>query len=449
MLSRLLAALVLLAACVAVGALLGGWLFGRAVAGAWLGVPVGVVLLVLLDARRAHRLLQWLRDEERSPAPRDPGHWGELAYRIERALRLRERALHDEQQQLQQFLSAIEASPNGVMLLDAQGQVDWCNAVAADHFGLDAVRDQRQRLTNLVRDPVFVSYLTEENFDEPIVFRAPRGRSTLSVQPRRYGDGQLLLLSQDITETERADAMRRSFVANVSHEIRTPLTVLAGFVDTLADLPLTDEERARVLVLMRQQTDRMQALVADLLTLAQLEGSPRPPADRWLPLAPLLRRPLADAQALSGDRHRLLLDTGDEPVDALELAGVESELLSAIANLLTNAVRYTPPGGRVTLSWRSRPGGGGEIAVQDTGVGIAREHIPRLTERFFRVDGSRSRDTGGTGLGLSIVKHVVQRHGGELLIDSEPGQGSNFRIVLPASRLRRVDLTEPVAADPA
>ena len=422
-------------AALIVGALF-GWLTGAVLGHARLGGAVGGLIglsaVVLSDARRAHRLLSWLRGPQLPPAPRDTGFWGELAYRIERALRNKDLALSQERQRLEQFFAAIEASPNGVMLLDPAGQIDWCNSVGAEHFDLDPARDRRQRVTNLVRAPAFVAYLQAGQFDEAIVFTGPTGRNTLSVLVRPYGEGMKLVLSQDITERERADAMRRDFVANVSHEIRTPLTVVAGFVETLAQLPLTEVERKRVLALMGQQTDRMQALVGDLLTLAQLEGSPRPSADRWLPLAPLLQRARADAAALSTGRHEIDR-VGDEDV---EIAGSEPELLSAIGNLLNNAVRYTPEGGKIGLGWRLRPDGSGEIEVSDSGIGIAREHLPRLTERFYRVDGSRSRDTGGTGLGLSIVKHVVQRHGGEIDVQSEPGKGSSFRLVLPALRVR-------------
>jgi two-component system phosphate regulon sensor histidine kinase PhoR len=226
--------------------------------------------------------------------------------------------------------------------------------------------------------------------------------------------------------------MRRDFVANVSHEIRTPLTVLAGFVETLESLPLDDAERDRVLALMRQQTDRMQLLVTDLLALAQLEDSPRPPHDRWVVMPALLGSVEAQAVALSAGRHRIEVRC---ETDA-EVAGSETELASAVGNLMSNAVRYTPAGGDIALAWRRRADGSGEIEVRDTGIGIAREHLPRVTERFYRVDASRARDTGGTGLGLAIVKHVVQRHGGELEIRSEPGKGSSFRILLPAARLR-------------
>jgi two-component system phosphate regulon sensor histidine kinase PhoR len=369
-----------------------------------------------------------------TPAPRDSGFWGELAYRTEKALRARELALRQEQEQLSQFLSAIEASPNGVMMLDGSDQIEWCNSVAAEHFGLDPVRDRRQRVTNLVRMPAFVAHLQGGRYDDAVVFPGPLGRTTLSVLVRPYGDGRKLVLTQDITERERTEAMRRDFVANVSHEIRTPLTVLAGFVETMAGLPLTEVERQRVLSLMQQQTDRMQALVGDLLTLAKLEGSPRPAADRWVAVGGVMRKAWADAQALSAGRHLIEIEGGDDA----EVAGSDAELYSAVGNLLNNAVRYTPDGGVIQLRWLWRADGGASLEVQDGGIGIAREHLPRLTERFYRVDGSRSRDTGGTGLGLSIVKHVAQRHGGEIDIQSELGKGSIFKLALPALRVRRL-----------
>jgi len=424
----------------ALGAALLGFIVGAVVRSATghdaLGLLAGVVsaavLMLMLDAVRGHRLLSWLRGNQFDNAPRDTGLWGEIGYRIERAVRDRDRAVSRGRLELAQFLSAIEASPNGMLILDAQEQIVWCNRVAADHFSLDPRRDLRQRITNLVRAPAFVAYLQGGSYAEPLVLGNSRAQGTLSIVVREYGEGMRLVLSLDITERVRNEAMRRDFVANVSHEIRTPLTVLSGFIETLHNLPLTPVERDRVLTLMNQQTQRMQTLVSDLLTLAQLEGSPRPAPDRWVALDGLLARIAADAEVLSGGRHVLRL----RPETHAELAGVESELLSAIANLVTNAVRYTPEGREIEVAWRVLEGGNGEITVIDTGPGIAREHIPRLTERFYRVDGSRSRETGGTGLGLSIVKHVMQRHGGELLVQSEVGKGSRFRLVFPAARVR-------------
>jgi two-component system phosphate regulon sensor histidine kinase PhoR len=422
-----------------VGGALGLWLGGRIdapVAGALIGSVGGVVLAVLFDTLRAYRLIHWLSGSQENQAPRDTGFWGELGYRVERSIHLREQRITGEQTRLAQFLSAIEASPNGVLLLDANDQIEWCNSVAAAHFGLHPERDRRQRVTNLVRSPAFVAYLQAGDFDEPVLVTGLLGRDKLSVHIRPYGDGLKLVLSQDISERERSEGMRRDFVANVSHEIRSPLTVLSGFIETMADLPLTEVERRRVLALMGQQAQRMQTLVNDLLTLAQLEGSPRPASDRWIPVTKLLAQAHADGAALSMARHQFSFP--DEVTE--QLAGAEAELMSAVGNLVTNAVRYTPEGGRIHVTWRVRPDGAGVVTVSDTGIGIAREHIPRLTERFYRVDGSRSRETGGTGLGLSIVKHVVQRHGGELDVQSEPGKGSMFSLIFPPGRVRPITL---------
>ena len=414
-----------------------GYLVGREANAPVLSMLLGgicaVAALAVFDTLRGYRLIHWLRGSQESEAPSDTGFWGEIGYRMERSIRTRELGMVQEQTRLSQFLSAIEASPNGVLLLDSGDQIEWCNSVAADHFGLDPQRDRRQRVTNLVRAPAFVAHLQGGQFSEAVVFPEPRGKGTLSVLIRRYGEDMKLVLSQDITEGERSDAMRRDFVANVSHEIRTPLTVLSGFIETMSSLPLTEIERKRVLGLMSQQTQRMSDLVSDLLILAQLEGSPRPTSDRWVSLALLLKQVEADATALSAGRHTL----GFAAEPEVQIACIEAELLSAVANLVNNAIRYTPDGGKVDVVWRRRADGSGELSVADTGPGIAREHLPRLTERFYRVDGSRSRDTGGTGLGLAIVKHVVQRHGGELDIQSEIGKGSTFRLILPAARVRQ------------
>lgn len=401
-------------------------------AGLALGALGGLALVVLLDATRARRLLLWLRGAQVDEAPRHTGFWGELGYRIERVLRARERDLQQERERIAQFLSAIEASPNGVLLLDSNDQIEWCNSVAADHLGIDPLRDLRQPLTNLVRAPAFVAHLQSSASDEAVSFAQPGRPGTLSVLIRPYGQGQKLLLTQDITERLRTDEMRRDFVANVSHEIRTPLTVLAGFVETLHHIELSAVERERVLDMMTQQTDRMRSLVDDLLTLAQLEGSPRPRTDQWVTVDALMRRVEADARPLSAGRHALEFDAGASGA----IAGSEAELLSALGNLVTNAIRYTPSGGRIAVTWQRRANGSAAFEVSDTGVGVAPEHLARLGERFYRVDGSRSRESGGTGLGLAIAKHAVQRHGGALEVESEPGKGSTFRLVFPPARVR-------------
>ena len=442
LLPRLLAAGLALVGGAAVGAV-AGFTFDAAQGGAVVGAVVAVLTLLTHDAWHGKRLLRWLQDARAGEMPPVTGVWGDLGYRVERLLREHEAELARERERLARFVAAIDASPNGVLLLDVEDAIVWSNKVAADHLGVDPRRDVGQRVTHLVRHPGFVAYLQRRAFDASMTLGAPDGRGTLLIQARPVGDGQTLVLTQDVTERERADAMRRDFVANVSHEIRTPLTVLAGFVETMQTLQLTEAERKRVLHLMAQQTERMQLLVSDLLMLAQLEGSPRPAADRWVPLARLVQRIEADARTLSAGRHWI----GVDPLPDVEIAGNEVELQSAIGNLMSNAVRYTPDDGRIELRWIERADGGA-LEVADTGIGVAREHIARLTERFYRVDASRARGTGGTGLGLSIVKHVMQRHGGAIEIDSEPGKGSRFRLVFPTVRLRRAEPAPPPPPPP-
>ena len=417
---------------------------------AWLGAWLGAVLWLLLDAWRAQRLLNVLRRDAAGLPSRGAGVWGELSERIRKLLREREQQTRQAEDRLQEFLAAIQASPNGVVLLDEQGRIEWCNQTAAGQFGIDAERDLLQHMANLVRDPAFVAYLASWNYSRDVVIDAqgPQQRShpaRLSVQVHPYAGNRRMLLTRDITSLEQAEAMRRDFVANVSHEIRTPLTVLAGFVETLQNLPLDAEERARYLGLMSQQSHRMETLVNDLLTLSRLEGSAAPPATRWTRMRALMAQCEDEGRGLSSrlssHGHRLSFSMEADS----EIAGAPTELQSAMSNLLSNAIRYTPGGGEVAVSWRLLPDGRGEYAVRDSGPGIAAEHLPRLTERFYRIDRSRSRETGGTGLGLAIVKHIAQRHGAELRIESTLGKGSRFALVFPPARLRQATPLSAVA----
>lgn len=428
------------------GLQLGAGLLGlewAAYPGALIAVVLAGIFWLLMDAVRGLRVMRWLRSGEATQAPHMQGWWGEITDRTRRWLRQTQQKMLDAETRLQEFLAAIQASPNGVVLLDAQGRIEWCNQIAAEHFGFDAQRDLQQQIGNLVRDPAFAAYYADTDFSRG-AFMLGRGSSAsrpvrLSVHLHPYGDGRRLLLSRDVTALEQAEAMRRDFVANVSHEIRTPLTVMTGFVETMQNLPLDEGQRERYLGFMAQQAQRMQTLVSDLLTLSSIEGSPAPTNTEWIVLRDLLAHCAREAEALSG-----MVTAGHTKVHALRfgpmpegsVAGSSSELLSALSNLVSNAVRYTPAGGRIDVRWQPLPDGRAEFSVKDTGPGIAPEHLPRLTERFYRVDPSRSRETGGTGLGLAIVKHVVQRHGAELRIESTQGQGSRFSIVFPASRLR-------------
>ncbi|MEO5672060.1 MAG: phosphate regulon sensor histidine kinase PhoR [Ramlibacter sp.] len=428
-----------------------GWWLDRE-SGALVGLVAGALAWLALDTWRGARVLRWLRGGGNADAPSAGGIWGEAGDRARRALRVRETEALESHRRLQDFLAAIQASPNGVVLLDAQGRIEWSNQTAADQFGFDLQRDLMQQVTNLVRDPGFTTYYNGGSFGRDVIIPGPGSLPSrpvkLSVHLHPYGEGRSLLLSRDVTAVEQAEIMRRDFVANVSHEIRTPLTVLAGFVETLQNLPLDADERARYLALMSQQAQRMQTLVSDLLTLSRLEGSPLPGVGEWTSLAVLMAQCEQEGRALSSVLGRAQ-ELRFEPAPDLEVAGSPNELLSAFSNLVSNAVRYTPVGGGIEIHWRALADGRAEFAVRDTGPGIAPEHIARLTERFYRVDRSRSRETGGTGLGLAIVKHVVQRHGAELKVDSTPGVGSTFAIQLPASRLRAVKPTAGTNGLPA
>ena len=417
------------------------------------GLLVGGLVWLAIDSFYVARLLRWLQLEQGHeapslstiPLPALAGVWGQVADRSRRILNNRDRHLQDSLSRLDEFLAAMQASPSGVVLLDAQGRIEWCNQMATQHFGFDSQRDVMQHILNLVREPAFKAYMALGDFAQDVVIpgnhNTPARPVKLSVHVYAYGQDRQLLLSRDITAVELAEAMRRDFVANVSHEIRTPLTVLSGFIETLQTLPLKENERVRYLSLMGQQSVRMQSLVVDLLTLSRLEGTPfpnSPGVNDWMTVNALLVQCEQEARALSAlvapQGQKLTFDMGPPT----ELAGVQTELYSAFSNLVANAVRYTPEAGVVHVQWRLLPDGRGRFLVKDSGQGIAAEHLPRLTERFYRVDRSRSRETGGTGLGLAIVKHVAQRHGAELHIESSPGQGSCFHITFPAVRVRSV-----------
>jgi len=433
-----------------------GWWQGGAW-GAALGAAVAAWLWFFLDLLRGARMLRWLRQGDMAQAPSLLGMWGEAVDRARRLVRKQEERARESDSRLQEILAALQASPNGVVLLDREGRIEWCNQMAAAQFGFDAQRDAMQSIRYLVRDPEFSAYYAAQDYASDVVIE---GRSStpsrpvrISVQLHPYGDGRSLLLSRDITALEQAEAMRRDFVANVSHEIRTPLTVLMGFVETLQTLPLDAEERARYLGMMAQQAARMQSVVQDLLTLSRLEGSPLPGMGEWTPVPMLLQRCEDEGRALSAlltqnqqRPHELHFPELSAPDVALDIAGSAPELQSALSNLVSNAVRYTPAGGCIEVRWQRQDDGGAVFSVRDTGPGIAPEHLPRLTERFYRIDRSRSRETGGTGLGLAIVKHVLQRHGAALDIASVLGQGSTFSVRLPAGRLRRAGSGAPFSA---
>jgi two-component system phosphate regulon sensor histidine kinase PhoR len=373
----------------------------------------------------------WLERPSLLTIPEGLGSWTEVFNRLHKARRTSEVNARRLEENEARFRRTISALPEGIVLVDAALQIEWCNPVAESHFGIRLQADQGLRITNLVRDPAFIAYLTSTSFDEPLLFRPLANPAlALSIRVIEFEPGRSIVMSRDVTQAERLDAMRRDFVANVSHELRTPLTVVNGFLETLLDAePPLDEMRQRHLRLMHEQATRMSRLVEDLLMLSRLEAGETPLAEEDIDVAALVAELEAEARTLSAGRHEIVAGA-----EAIRLRGSRDELRSAFGNLVSNAIRYTPSGGRVALSWRAQDEGA-VFEVEDSGIGIAAEHLPRLTERFYRVDRSRSRETGGTGLGLAIVKHVLMRHQGRLLVDSEVGRGSSFRAWLPGSRL--------------
>ncbi|HXC41799.1 MAG TPA: phosphate regulon sensor histidine kinase PhoR [Burkholderiales bacterium] len=421
---------------------------GLAAGWAWgLGIALAGVLVILWrHLSNVSTLLAWLNDTAQ-PVPDGNGVWEAVFAGLYRLVGGQKKERVQLTEALVRFRSAGTAMPDGVVILDASNHIEWCNPMAERFFDIDSARDVGQAIVNLVRAPGFASYLDEGDFSEPFTLRLTRGEAlSLSLRIVPYGQDQKLLLCRDVTQAEKLEIMRRDFVANVSHELKTPLTVVSGFLETLEDGKVNFSERRgqEIIRMMQEQTSRMLRLIDDLLTLSALESSAAPPDEAQFDITPLLAQLAAEGEALSGGRHRIVVHSADPAL----VMGSERELHSAFGNLVSNAIRYSPQGGSVELAWRVRDSGEGAFTVTDTGIGIDSRHIARLTERFYRVDQSRSRATGGTGLGLAIVKHILTHHQGGLEIRSEPGRGSSFTAVLPARRIAQPEgMRRPVGAD--
>ena len=400
-------------------------------------LAIGWGVILADHVRNLDRLVTWAAKGPDAPVPESGGAWSGAWSALYRRVRTRRAHERDLAHTIERFQSAAEAIPDGMVVLDATNRIKWANQRAQAILGLDLAQDRGAPLANLVRQPEFVRYLESDEYLEGIVIESQREPGiTLALQVVPFGFAEKLLIARDVTQLEAVARMRRDFIANVSHELKTPLTVISGFVETLQELELDERQRKRFLELMREQASSMQRLVEDLLTLSALESEHNALVDDRFAIVPLLLAVSADAKSLSRGQHEVVLDLGDPAT----IAGSRDELASAFGNLVSNAIRYTPAGGKIGLAWRIDPDGTGVFSVRDSGIGIAAEHLPRLTERFYRVDRSRSRATGGTGLGLAIVKHVLLRHQADLEVASEPGSGSTFSVRLPARRVHRVDL---------
>jgi two-component system, OmpR family, phosphate regulon sensor histidine kinase PhoR len=412
--------------------LLAGWLSGAPA----LVLLIGTVCYLIYHLRQLGKLYSWLKDNEMSepvPPPESKGIWGYifdgiyLLQRREREALLELRSIIDK---AQESTAALEIA---VIMINNKSGLEWWNPAATKLLGLQNPQDRKQAVTNLIREPVFIEYFNKANFSRPLKLSAPGDSSVmLEFQITSFGEGERLMLVRDISQLHKLEMMRKDFVGNVSHELRTPITVITGYLETMMDDRNNLPQRwIRPIEQMAQQSHRMENIIKDLLTLSQLETRATSKDQSSIQLLSLLREIKNDAeQVFSEKSHRITLNCADN----IQIRGNLNELYSAVSNLVLNAAKYTPPKGHIALDV-IQSNNGLKISVTDDGPGIAPQHIPRLTERFYRVDESRSSDTGGTGLGLAIVKHVLARHGGKLEIRSEPGKGSEFICHFPPERV--------------
>lgn len=395
---------------------------------------ISLFLLLLHHTHHLADLDQWLQapDFSTGTMPDSFGAWERVFMQLARHARRYNQSQQQLSLALERMQSATEAMPDGIVILDDQDRIEWCNPIAEQHLGIRSEMDEGQLIIHLVRQLQFVKYLAARDYSTPLVLKQMHHHQlVILLQLVPYGDKQKLLISRDITRFEKLEVMRRDFIANVSHELRTPLTVIGGFLETLSDDHDNNAEMdTRALSLMTEQADRMQHLIEDLLTLSRLENAQTDANERQINMVKMLNNLGHEAESLSKGRHQISINIESEQ----NLLGSEDELRSAFSNLVTNAIRYTPEGGTITLNWDVQADQG-TFFVEDSGIGIDPKHIDRLTERFYRVDRSRSRETGGTGLGLAIVKHVLTRHQAQLDVTSQIGQGSCFKIVFPKQRL--------------
>ncbi|TDR32775.1 phosphate regulon sensor histidine kinase PhoR [Hydromonas duriensis] len=399
----------------------------------WVGLALVIAFLVWQLSnhyRELHHFALWLTHPTSKNVPSGHGVWTDIFAKLYAMRRMDEKHEAQLAEWLERFQNTMRHLPDGVVLMDKSSHLEWCNPVAEQHFEFSLARDRGHRMLNLVREPKLIEYIRAAQYDAPM--KMSYLSRQLEVTLIEFEEESVILVSRDITETERVDAMRRDFIANASHELRTPLTVISGFLeyaqdpDAMANTPV--EEQQRQMKLMHRQAEHMTILVSDMLMLSRLESEMRV-EDVDIDMPRLLEQQLIAAQALSNGQHEFMAD-----VVQVKLRGSHQEIDSVITNLLSNAVRYTPAGGVISLKW-SVTQEGAVLSVSDTGVGIAPEHLPRLTERFYRVNKDQSRASKGTGLGLAIVKHVLIRHQAELKIHSNVGEGSTFIVQFPKERL--------------
>lgn len=399
---------------------------------AWLLFIAGALVYLATHIYWIHRLYQWALKPSLNFMPNGKGIWEDIFANLYHEMRRHSRSQSQLSSTLERLRHATSALPDGVVVLNNRNEIEWFNEPAIQRLGLKRHHDENQPIYYLLRQAEFVEYLQAENYSEPLKLKSWRSPDvTLELQIIPFASKQRLLICRDVSAIEKTEVMRRDFIANVSHELRTPLTVIGGFLETISDMQgEVSPDIQPYFDMMQSQTTRMRRIIEDLLTLSRLENNVTLKDEADIDMPALLKQLQKDAQALSQGQHTVSLHMET----TVNLRGSYNELLSALSNLTSNAVRYTPAQGKIDIYWQMR-GEDVVFAVQDTGIGIEPQHLPRLTERFYRVDSGRSRDTGGTGLGLSIVKHILHHHQASLQVESEPGQGSRFQIVFPAQRV--------------
>lgn len=397
---------------------------------------IGLLIYLARHVFWLHQLQVWFKNPTINHVPEGTGAWQDIFTTLLQYARSNASNQAQLGSALERFNLTANAIPDGLVILGSSNQIEWCTPRAENQLGLDFNTDKNLPLVNLVRDSHFIAYLYNTDYSEPFKLKSWRNADIVyEIHIILFGNNQKLLICRDTTQLEKVETMRRDFIANVSHELRTPLTVVGGFLEILSDMQGAVPDAIKSYFgMMQDQTNRMRHIIEDLLTLSKIESNVEAPEDSEIDITALLKQLQNDALSLSQTLYKTKHSISMNIDETLHISGAQNELQSALGNLVSNAVRYTPKGGEIVISWRML-GEQAVFAVRDTGIGIEPQHIERLTERFYRVDRGRSRETGGTGLGLSIVKHILLRHQAKLEISSEIGVGSTFSVLFPSARI--------------
>nr|WP_247652139.1 phosphate regulon sensor histidine kinase PhoR [Serratia symbiotica] len=404
----------------------------------WL-LLVSVLAALAWNFYNQHKLSHWLWVDRSMTPPAGRWNWQPLFYGLYQMQQRNRRRRRELALLIKRFRSGAESLPDAVVITTVEGNIFWCNGLAQHLLGFRWPEDNGQHILNLLRYPQFSHYLQQQAFSHPLTLQL-NNEHHVEFRVMPYAEGQLLIVARDVSQMRQLENVRRNFFANVSHELRTPLTVLQGYLEMMSNESLDAALCAKALDTMQEQARRMDGLVTQLLTLSRIEATPNVKMNEWVDIPLMLRVLQREAQSLSGGKHAMIFRVNEQ----LKVFGNQEQLRSAVSNLVYNAITHTPAGTNIAVSWQQTPHGA-QFQIDDNGPGIAAEHLPRLTERFYRVDPARSRQTGGSGLGLAIVKHALSHHHARLEIYSELGMGTRFIFTLPNRLAVPADLSEKAA----